>query len=88
MNTQTQEKQIESINAYLAQGSGRGRLNSAATVYQGKVGYFFVSKFTINGEEHEAILFSNTIGDNDNGVTTNDDFVVTQFPAHKKYFER
>lgn len=88
MTSQTQEEQIESINTYLTKGGGRGRLNSAATVYQGKVGYFFVSKLMIDGEEQEAILFSNTIGDTDRGVTTNLDLVVTQFPAHKKYYEQ
>jgi len=86
--TKIQAQQMEGVNRYLAKGGGRGRLNSAATVYQGKVGYFFVSKMMVDGEEQEAILFSNTIGDNDKGVTTNHDIVVTQFPAHKKYYEQ
>lgn len=88
MTDKIQEEQIKSINVYLEKGGGRGRLHSAATVYQGKVGYFFVSKLMIDGVEQEAILFSNTIGDTENGITTNHDLVITQFPAHKKHYER
>ena len=79
----TQADEIESINAYLARGDGRGRLNSAAAVCNGLVGYFFVGRFSIGGKVQEAIYFSCTQPDG-----TNPDILITHFPAHPKYWER
>lgn len=79
-----QAKKIEGCNGYLALGQGRGRLNSAATVYDGKVGYFFVGTIDVDGVKQESILFAcETM---DHGVITNDDIVITEFPAHPKNY--
>lgn len=77
--TDLQAMEIKGLNMYLAAGNGRGRLNSAATVYNGKVGYFFVS----GTAEHECILFSCSHTD-ENG-TSNEDVVITEFPAHPNH---
>ena len=73
-----QTMEIEGLNKYLAAGNGRGRLNSAASVYDGVVGYFFVSEIEVGGVKQESILFSNSQIDH-NGL------VITEFPAHPKY---
>lgn len=79
-----QAKEIEGYNGYLALGQGRGRLNSAATVYDGKVGYFFVGTIDVDGVKQESILFACETTDHE--VTTNDDIVITEFPAHPKKY--
>lgn len=77
-----QAMEIKGINVYLAAGNGRGRLNSAGTVYNGNVGYFFVS----GKGEHERILFS--CNHTDDTGSSNEDVVITEFPAHPKFYER
>lgn len=78
-----QAMEIDGLNKYLAAGNGRGRLNSAANVYNGEVGYFFVGKIDVGGVQQESILFSRS--QTDHGLTSNDDIVITEFPAHPKY---
>ncbi|MDD2740665.1 MAG: hypothetical protein PHV02_00190 [Rhodocyclaceae bacterium] len=79
-----QARQLEGLDRYLADGNGRGRLNSAATIYQGKVGYFFVSKTNFGGELQDAIQFATDTGDDGSGCASNDTILVTQLPARKK----
>jgi hypothetical protein len=66
----TEKSHLASIDKYLERDCGRGRLQSAATVYQGKVGYFFVSNVEFHGAKRDCILFSTTEG-------TSHDIVVT-----------
>jgi hypothetical protein len=40
----TTEELLECFEVYLAAGHGRGRLNSGPMVFDGKVGYFCVTK--------------------------------------------
>lgn len=68
-------QEIEFFNAYLAAGHGRGRLNSAGTVYDGKVGYFCVTSIWVEGERQDSILFA---------CMPHDDIVVTAFPPIPK----
>lgn len=75
---------IEGIDKYLASGNGHGRLNSAATIYDGKVGYFFVGMIDVGGVKQESILFS--CEKTDHGVTTNNDIVITKFPPTPKNY--
>jgi hypothetical protein len=82
--TKIQTQQMEGLNRYLASGNGRGRLNSAATIYQGKVGYFFVSKMNVGGEQQEAIFFSYDTGGDESGLGSSDTILITHFPAQKK----
>lgn len=51
-------EQINWFNRYLASGHGRGRLISAATVHDGKVGYFCVHPIEVEGVKQECILFA------------------------------
>ena len=71
----TQAQQLQGLNRYLAAGQGRGRLISAATVYNGQVGYFFVSHVEVEGVKQECILFSGLGGE---------DIVITAFPLQPK----
>ena len=82
--TKIQTQQMEGLNRYLASGNGRGRLNSAATIYQGKIGYFFVSKTNVGGEQQEAIFFSYDTGGDESGLASSDTILITHFPAQKK----
>ena len=50
---------LEGLNIYLDAGNGRGRLASKATVYDGRVGYFFIRTETCDGKKVERIVFSN-----------------------------
>ena len=75
-NELTEAQQLQGLNRYLAAGQGRGRLISAATVYNGQVGYFFVNHIEIEGEKQECILFSTGMG--------SEDIVVTAFPLQPK----
>ena len=83
----SQDVQLEDLNRYLAAGNGRGRLNSAATVYNGEVGYFSVASISVGGVKQESILFScvDTVHE---GIRSNSDIVITEFPPHPKYFEK
>lgn len=81
----SQDIQLDNLNKYLAAGNGCGRLNSAAAVYNGQVGYFFVSSRDVGGVKQESIFFSCT-GDDVSG--SNSLIVITEFPAHPKYFEK
>ena len=85
-DTNRQAMEIKNLNKYLAMGNGRGRLNSAATVYDGNVGYFFVSTMAVDGVEQESIIFS--CSNTDHGMTLNPDMdmVITEFPAHPKFW--
>jgi hypothetical protein len=58
------------MNSYLAEGNGRGRLNSDATIFNGSVGYFFVGHIKISRVEKECILFS----------TISDQMMISTFP--------
>lgn len=82
--TKIQTQQMEGLNRYLASGNGRGPLNSAATIYQGKIGYFFVSKMNVGGEQQEAIFFSYDTGGDESGLGSSDTILITHFPAQKK----
>lgn len=63
---------LRCINMYLACGHGRGRLISAATVYNGKVGYFCVHKlWSHGGQQEDCILFV---------CDPHEDIVITAFP--------
>jgi len=66
------EKHLDAVNSYLTLGKGRGRLQSKATVYNGKIGYFFVGSVKSEGEKCESIIFSTVDG--------GPDTIVTQFP--------
>lgn len=50
--------QIECVNNYLLAGHGRGRLISKATVYSEKVGYFCVTKISVDGVRRYGIIFA------------------------------
>ena len=50
--------QIESVNNYLLAGHGRGRFISKATVYNGKVGYFCVTKISVDDVRRDGIIFA------------------------------
>ena len=68
----TEAEQLQYINMYLAAGHGRGRLISAATVYDGKAGYFCVHPIRISGEQKgECILFA---------CAPHDDVLIATFP--------
>ncbi|MBK6907598.1 MAG: hypothetical protein IPH08_11180 [Rhodocyclaceae bacterium] len=54
---------LDSMNQFLAEGNGRGSLNSTATVFNGTVGYFFIGSITLSGVKQECIFFSDC--DND-----------------------
>lgn len=72
----TEAQQLQSINMYLACGHGRGRLISAATVYDGKVGYFCVHPlWSRGGQQAECILFV---------CDPHKDIVITAFPLQPK----
>ncbi|MCY1276834.1 hypothetical protein D9M68_294760 [compost metagenome] len=71
----TQADHIDFVNHYLDTGNGRGRLQSAATIYDGKVGYFFVSPIRVGGVVTDSILFS---------CMPHDDIVITSFPTAKE----
>lgn len=60
----------EILNSYLAQGHGRGRLISGATVYDGKVGYFCVVPIEVEGVQQDVIVFA---------CMPHEDIVVTAF---------
>lgn len=59
---------IKGVNNMLAQGHGRGRLISKATVYDGKVGYFCVTKISDDGVRRNGIIFA---------CSPHDDIVLT-----------
>lgn len=48
---------IEFYDEYLDAGHARGRLNSSATIYDGKPGYFCVHKVTVDGVPQDCIIF-------------------------------
>lgn len=59
---------------YLEQGNGRGRLQSEPAVFQGKAGYFCVSRaFGADGAEQEVILFC---------CMPHEDVLVTKLPLY------
>lgn len=66
------EKHLASLNKYLTLGNGMGRHQSAATIYNGEIGYFYVSSVKVDGEKVDSILFSTGDG---RPVT-----IVTKFP--------
>lgn len=68
----SQEKHLDAVNQYLKLGNGRGRLQSEAAVYDGKVGYFFVSSIEYDGVKTDSIIFSTV-----DGAT---DICITAFP--------
>lgn len=70
------EKHLDAVNSYLTLGNGRGRLQSKATVYNGKIGYFFVGMIKSEGERAESIIFSTVDG--------GPDTILTQFPFFTK----
>lgn len=51
-------ERLKWMNSYLAEGNGRGHLNSDATIFNGSVGYFFVSTIEISGVKKECIRYS------------------------------
>jgi len=72
----TEAQQLQCINTYLAAGHGRGRLISAATVYDGKVGYCCVHPIWRNGvEQGECILFV---------CNPHENVLITAFPLQPK----
>lgn len=60
---QTLEEKVANIEAYVEHGNARGRSASAATVYQGKAGYFFISSREIYGKKRDVVFFSHGDGD-------------------------
>jgi hypothetical protein len=70
-----EEEQVQAYNMYLAAGEGCGRLISAATVYDGKVGYFSVETITVDGVEQECIIFH---------CSPHDALFITAFPLQPK----
>jgi len=72
----SQEKHLEAVNQYLKLGNGRGRLQSAAAVYDGKVGYFFVSSIVYDGVKTDSIIFSTFDGAGDVGITEFPNFLT------------
>lgn len=81
--TDSQKREIDGLNAYLSIGNGIGKLNSAATIYEGHVGYFYVDTIrTQNGTKQEAIVFSCTL--NEGAISSSHKIVVTELPGHKK----
>ena len=71
----SQEKHLDAVNQYLKLGNGRGRLQSAAAVYDGKVGYFFVSSIVFDGVTTDSIIFSTVDGATDIGITAFPNFI-------------
>ncbi len=67
----SEAEQLQAINRYLAAGHGRGRLISAATIYESQVGYFCVQQVMVDGKRQDSILF----------VTPDTDIVISSFPA-------
>lgn len=65
---------IEFYDAYLAAGHARGRLNSGATIYDGKPGYFCVHKVTVHGVPQDCIIFC---------CMPYDDILITAVPPTK-----
>ena len=64
------KNRLEGLNIYLDAGNERGRLASKATVYYGRVGYFFIRTEACDGKQAERIVFSNF---------DEDDLVVSDF---------
>lgn len=59
---------LDSMNQFLAEGNGRGSLNSTATLFNGTVGYFFIDTIEISDVKQECIFFCDC--DNDIIVTS------------------
>jgi hypothetical protein len=59
---------------YLEEGNGRGRLQSKPLVFEGKAGYFCISRaLKVDGVEQEVILFC---------CMPHDDVLVTRLPLY------
>ena len=71
--------QIEAVNNYLLASHGRGRFISKATVYNGKVGYFCVTKISVDDVRRDVIIFA---------CAPHDDIVLTDLsmPIDKNGF--
>lgn len=59
------EDAVRNIQHYLNHDGGRGYATSKATTYQGKPGYFFISKIEVKRKMRYVILFSLVDGDSD-----------------------
>ena len=68
--------QLEGVNTYLLAGHGRGRLISKAAVYDGKVGYFCVTKISVHGVRRDSIIF--TCAPHDDIVLTDLDMPIDE----------
>lgn len=78
----TTKGQIDGLNIYLDAGNGRGRLASKATVYDCRVGYFFIRTETRNGKEAERIVFS-TFDEGDIVVSDFSIFAPNRYPKNR-----
>lgn len=65
---------IEFYDKYLEAGHGRGRLNSGATICDGKPGYFCVHKVMVDGVPRDCIIFC---------CMPYDDILITAMPSTK-----
>lgn len=63
-----EHQQIEFVNNYLLAGHGRGRFISKATVHNGKVGYFCLTKISDDDVRCDGIIFA---------CAPHDDIVIT-----------
>ncbi|MBI2726204.1 MAG: hypothetical protein HYX42_08140 [Polaromonas sp.] len=59
------EEAVRNIQNYLNHDGGRGFATSKATTFQGKPGYFFISRIEVKGKMRYVIMFSLVNGDSD-----------------------